>query len=317
MARRLAAVVVAAMVAAGCDADPGYQGRSSREWITQLADTAAAGRADAAYALGRSLALQPNAPAVVDALVGALADTSDAVRVAAAAALSNAGRRASAAAPGVARLLADSAHPHVRRQAVVVLRALGSASAGASVPALTPVLRDPDPEVRRAAAEALGSLGAAAVAATPGLAALTTDPNPDVRLRALEAVGRVAPGSEAAAPLARALSDPVPAVRAAAAGAIGHLRDRAAPAVPALITAMRDSAPHVRAAAAVALGLTDPVRGEAALRAARRDPDPLVRREAEHALSAVHQRGGQDEAPSEPTADERCPPGAGRTRAGC
>ena len=67
---------------------------------------------------------------------------------------------------------------------------LGSAPDN-TVPALTTALADTDPEVRREAATALGSFGAAAVPALPALRKTSGDANEDVAREAGRAIIRV------------------------------------------------------------------------------------------------------------------------------
>ena len=104
---RAVAVVYCVTLVAGCEADPGHGGRASREWIEQLRQGDAKEREDAAVALGNVLAVNPKLERPVTALVAALADTIDAVRVAASSALAQPGVIAAAqrqtVAPAAAR----------------------------------------------------------------------------------------------------------------------------------------------------------------------------------------------------------------------
>lgn len=314
---------------AGCYTDPGYKGRPSEVWIAQLAEPGLDRRIDAAAALGEVLRLQPNAPKVVDALVAALADTSDPMRVAAASAIRHAGRGGRRvreqlerdAVPAVAELLADSAHPAVRTQAVAVLRDFGPDAAPASAPALAGALADSDPFVRRPAAEALGALGEAARPVVPRLAsAATRDDDFRVRRAAARALALVGGPPPTVGPaLAVALRDTVELVREAAAEGMGErgadgLPEWTAPNAGDPLGALRrtataDANARVRVAAVTALGLVGDRASRPVLREALADPDAAVRREAEHALSALHRRGGEDpeqHALPEPTQGEVC-----------
>lgn len=275
---------------AGCTYDPGYGGRSSDSWAAQLAtDTTANARADAAVALGRVLELQPNQPVAVAALIRALADTSDPVRASAARALmgaARAGRRARAALPGavpkLAALLADSAHPRVRADAAEVLGVLGTAAGPDGARALARALRDPDAGVRGAALVGVGAIGPSVRASVPELDTVlarlaTQDPNAHTRGAAVSAMGALGVAARVAVPaLARAASDGEAGVRAAAVTVLGGLDASTAPAA------------------------------RAALTQALADPDPVVRREAAHALSAWHRRGSEDPAMPEPSRLELC-----------
>ena len=341
---RVGVAVLAVTGSVGCAADPGYHGRTSASWIAQLGEADVDRRLEAIGALGQVLELQPNAPGVVDALVGALADTSDPTRVAAASALRRAargGRRvrerlAADAVPALAGLLRDTAHAAVRTRAVDVLRDFGPALAGASAPLVREALDDPDAGVRRAAADGLGQLGDAAGPALEALArAATHDRDAQVRRAAVRALplvrGPDRPGTamRVTATLADALGDSVASVREAAAESLGALgpgavgpgavgreeRGRRAtgmggtpvdPDARLRAVAVGDPSAAVRVAAVHALGLRGEPPGSPALRQALADPDVTVRREAAHARAALHRRGGSDPAPPEPSRVELC-----------
>lgn len=295
-----------ALLIGACTADPGYQGRSSRDWIRALEDPEPDTRADAANALGRVLRLQPRSPAVVAALISALGDPDDRVRVAAGMALSTEGVRAPAAVPGLVEVLRDTAHANVRSYAASILGAFGPAAVPA-VPALTTALDDADPRVRAAAAAALGDIGPAAAsssrAVAPALVRLMRDPAEDVRLRALEALLRVeAPTRTLLSVLETALTDVSPAVRTRAALILRTLGPRAASAAPAAARALADPEPSVRAAAASALGAmgSHAARAVGPLTAALRDPDPSVATAAAEAVAAIQGRPRPRRPPHEP-----------------
>jgi HEAT repeat protein len=95
------------------------------------------------------------------------------------------------AKPGVSDLLdvlKDKAQPDLVREKAA--RTLGKLTAKEAVRPLTDMLRDPDRDVRRAAAEALGMMGAEAVTAAPKLRELAkTDPTvADAALAALDKI---------------------------------------------------------------------------------------------------------------------------------
>lgn len=152
---------------ASCSADPGYQGRTSADWIRQLSDTSANARVDAVLALGNVLRINPESRIVVEALARALGDSIDEVRLTAGDALTQFGVQSPVAVPGLLGALADTVHPEVRSQAAGILGRLGSA-ARAAVPALTNALRDSAADVRANAAESPGLVGPDAAAAIPG-----------------------------------------------------------------------------------------------------------------------------------------------------
>lgn len=126
------------------------------------------------------------------------------------------------------------------------------------------------------------------------------DPHPAVRhadwrvraeaLVALAAAGADAEGSRAREAFARALADPKPSVRAAAAEGLAGLGAAAAPAVPSIAALLDDPQRDVRVAAARSLGELGPVAAparEKLERAAATDPRQRVRREASRALDRL------------------------------
>jgi hypothetical protein len=90
------------------------------------------------------------------------------------------------------------------------------------------------------AAHALGRIGEAAV---PQLTQALSDPNPLVRKRAADVLARIGPDAKDAVPaLIRALGDRDEQVRKAATRALGEIGPGAAEAVPRLIEALREPA---------------------------------------------------------------------------
>lgn len=116
-----------------------------------------------------------------------------------------------------------------------------------------------------AAASALAELGDDAF--TLWVKQLTKSKDARERAEAAESLGEQG-RPEAAAPLARALSDPAPQVRAAAASALWEMEEKARPAEPALWKALDDPDLEVVVRAAGALGALD--ADEARLAAPRR-----------------------------------------------
>ena len=315
------AMLVLGLHAVACgESDPGFNGQRSEHWIAQLNDSSVMDRAAAARALGNVLRLNPKYSPALDALIGALADTADAVRVAAAAALAREGVRAPGAVPGLITVLGDSAHPEVRAHGAsvlgVVLAQLGqrrrtggadddAAAIRAGVEALVSAAADRDIRVRVAVAQGLGSLGPAAVAVSPRvhsiLAAFAESPVADLRVAGLQ--GLVSSGAPATLvlPAARsALGDSAASVRLAAARALERFGVEAKAAIPELVRTLSDPNTFVRSASASAIGEIGPELARAPLERALKDPSASVRQEAAHALEGFHRAGKEDPPPDEP-----------------
>ena len=171
------------------------------------------------------------AKAAAPALMTALKDPDPTVRNAAAWALGTVGPEAQPAIPDlVAMLRGDKGEPGLA--AFAALQGIG----GPTVPVVLEFIDDPDPALRKGAAEAIGHIGPPARAALPALLARLDDPAREVR-RAV-AGGLAGIGPEAIDPLIRALRNPNPRIRGTAARALVGMRDKAAPAIPALIDAL-------------------------------------------------------------------------------
>jgi HEAT repeat protein len=113
---------------------------------------------------------------------------------------------------------------------------------GRSAEQLTRALSNPDPNVRKDAATALGRLNANATDSLPLLAKLLRqDPDRGVRAAAADAISKMAPASEAVVgDLAAALRDPEPLVRMNVATGLLTLKERARSAIPELLVAADD-----------------------------------------------------------------------------
>lgn len=166
----LCTALLAAALLLGCSSEPSHQGRPAEEWITQLETSPdSLQRRAAADALGRILEIKPGSERVTAALVRALADTSDEVRLAAGTALVQDRRLPGVAVPGLVRALGDSAHEHTREHAAELLGSTTPADAGQATRGLLAALEDPDAGVRDAA---IGSLAKIASRAPTTITAL-------------------------------------------------------------------------------------------------------------------------------------------------
>lgn len=146
-----------------------------------------------------------------------------------------------------------SADPAVRQEAVAALAAFAEYDPAIAGGALARGLADPDPFVRRLAAEGLGSLGPRAAPATAALVQGFRDSDGAVRARCAGALAGAGPAAVPA--LAGVLRDPgsAPAVLEAAAAALGQMGTGAKEASDLLDGLLRHPSPGVRLAAATAL----------------------------------------------------------------
>jgi HEAT repeat protein len=137
-----------------------------------------------------------------------------------------------------------------RREAVLALADIGSES----LPLLLRAMGDVDWRVRKAAVEAILSIGGPNVIA--GLIqALSSHDNAGARNSAIEALVQI--GGQAVAPLLGIIETPDPDVRKFVVDILGDTKDRRA--VPALIERLDDTDENIRVAAAEALGkIRDP-----------------------------------------------------------
>jgi HEAT repeat protein len=187
-------------------------------------------------------------PAAIEQLLPYLAAPEEEVRVAAAECLARSDEER--VLPG---LLQSLGTPSMRRGAVRALALMG----GARCAPLADLLDDPDPVVRRGAAEGL------ARCATPEIQerivrAVRTEQHAEARLALLEALGTAA-GDEAVALLEPLRHDAPPGLRFALVRAFGHTRSPAA--VPPLLDALVDPVPEIRTAALQALGEVGDTQG--------------------------------------------------------
>lgn len=177
----------------------------------------------------------------------------------------------------------DAAAVQKRQAAAEALGLMKSERAAGRLVAL--VLRDVEPGVRAAAAEALGRIGVKG--AMTVLEQAARGGPVEVRAAAVMALGRIGSGA-AFAHLAAALRDESPAVRSAACAALGLLKD---PRITDhLLRGLTDAEPAVREAAAHSLGRLGDPAAIGGLTAAVEDPDVHVSRAARKALFAIRER---------------------------
>ena len=143
------------------------------------------------------------------------------------------------------------------------------------VPPLVELLGDPDPRLRRVAANTLWGMGPKARAAVPALATALEDDELQLRVMAAMALEGIGPDARPAVPaLVRALQNRDTELRQRAAKALGAIGSAAADAVPALSDAARFE--PVRPAAEEAIRRIRGVELES-VPASDPPPDPLRR----------------------------------------
>jgi len=194
-----------------------------------------------------------------------------------------------AAAEAIGSIVDEAVLPHLCEAlasqgeggAKVVAEALVSFGASAVIP-LTNMLRHERAMARTWAARVLGRIGDPA--ATPALLGRLDDGDAATRAAAAEALGQIR-DLRATRPLAcAALGDPSGAVRSRAAAALSRVGDEEA--VSTLVAALGDGDPEVRSRAIDALGALRP-KDRSAIERALFDPVAEVRRSAALALDRL------------------------------
>ena len=195
--------------------------------------------------------------------------------------------RGSSASTALIGALRDD-DPGVRAAAA---EALGKRHEMAAVPALVTALRDEEAAVRANAVEALSEMGD--LRALDGLLTALGDANAEVRANAADALGelhdahgRTADAQRMARALAGLLDDSSVEVRRHAVHSLSQLE--AARPVEALLAAAKDSDSEVRQHAVHALGDLEAREAAPQLVALLGDPDAEVRHSAAHALGELH-----------------------------
>ena len=180
-----------------------------------------------------------------------------------------------AAMPNILALLTDQ-HPNVRRAAA---KALGETKGAVIIPQLLLLLKDNDASVRFVAREALVQLGAKSAA--PDLILLLKDRHPGARETAARLLGDLEI-QDATSCLIPLLKDEVSRVREASAWALERLK--AESAAPHLRVLLKDKNSAVRSVAVEALGTLKDKGSIADLVLLLRDRDSAVRKKAAWAL---------------------------------
>jgi HEAT repeat protein len=146
---------------------------------------------------------------------------------------------------------------------------------------LIDLLKDPNPEMRRTAAEGLGKIGASQA---DGVGRALADPDPRVREAAVIALGRLPVQTDGAQRLLQALGDPAVSVRRAAARSLGELDEVGSTGEGHLEPLLKDPDTTKRRTAIQALMQIEVPEAFPHVAAAVRDPDAEVRQGAVAAL---------------------------------
>ena len=193
---------------------PEFMGQTADHWIQQLAE---ASESDAkVQAVSALTSIGPDVAGVTDALIGALDDEADLVRVGASRTL---GRFSADIIPDLVGTLND--HPDAGLRAGVA-PVLGNQSAdpAANVALQKALLGDADPAVRTAAARGLSVGGEASLPAVSALMmALAEDESADVRQWSAIALGRIGSDASEAIPVLEAAQEDADRNVVSAAGA--------------------------------------------------------------------------------------------------
>jgi HEAT repeat protein len=184
-------------------------------------------------------------------------------------------------------LIAQLQNPDVEIRRVAA-RALGQQTEvdSRAVAALTKTVADSDAEVRRLSINALGKMGSAAELSVPALVTALQDPEASARLRAALAIQKIDPKNQSFMPVL------VSAMRAGDGRTlleVGAMGKDGAWAVPTLIGLLSHEQAKVRALAARSLGRIGPTASDAqaALQRATHDPNAAVQTAAHDALIRI------------------------------
>lgn len=198
LAGALAVVALAIGFARGDDTDPVYEGQKVSKWIdTVQNDPSARKRSLAVEALGKIWVAHKHKDAIPNVCRALRVDTSAAVRTQAALVLG--GLRPEDKDLGSKTLidtLGTEKESRVRKEIIAAMSKFPEVCALGVEPLIT-ALKDPEPTVKIAAAEALALAGSQqktmAKSAAPGLEPLLKDSDKAVRMAAVYALGRIQP----------------------------------------------------------------------------------------------------------------------------
>lgn len=211
-------------------------------------------RAAAAASLGQVVSNWQ--PEVIQALLVALHDPDEKVRIAAAGVL----RQANSERPEDILALLDAKLDASRDSGMVSIMAMGSWSVSGNahpkvIQALLAALHEANPHVRRRAAESLGVVGSGQSVVSQALLAALHDADLTVRQKAADSLRRVSAGQpEVIQTLVTALHDADPNVRMGAARSLDGKDSRQPEVIQALVTALHDADLDVRQEVADSLG---------------------------------------------------------------
>lgn len=220
-------------------------------------------------------AIDPAGSVAVPALVAALRDPDEYVRLGAIESLGGMGPKAKEAIPPLIAsiergagfgLAEEPAYDRLSDAEIAALGRIGLASTEVMAVLFHHFKSHPgDASARVVAVRAMGELGPSARAGLPLIDEALHDLQPAVRCEAVEAVGHVSGVSAAAvSQLREALRDADGQVRSAAARTLGGLGPGAAAAVPSLVAALEDEDRWVQQAATEAIGRMGPEAEDAA-----------------------------------------------------